>query len=284
MFDVAAKSGSETAALGGPVMQRVAGAARVALGPSGLRDLYQQGSAKAMLPQVHGAAPEVVFLNTAGGLTGGDRLTYDLTVAAGAQAVGTTQTAERAYAARNGQAQVDVTLNAGAGARLHWLPQETILFNNSALARNTRVDLTLDAEFLMIETIVLGRAAMGEVIERLTLRDCRTVHRAGTPVLIEPLQITDATLARRDHSAVLGGARAFATVALLAQGAEDALPAARAALASHIADHQIEGAATAWDGKLVVRAMAKDAFPLRRAMAHLLTQLRRGPLPRVWQC
>ncbi len=59
-----------------PAMQRVRGEARVALGRAGLRDLRQAGSAKAMLPRVDGDVPEVVFLNTAGGVTSGDRLDY----------------------------------------------------------------------------------------------------------------------------------------------------------------------------------------------------------------
>ena len=62
----------ETAIL--PVMERAHGTARVGLVPKangwGLSDLYQQGSAKVILPEVGGAA-EVVFLNTSGGLTGG---------------------------------------------------------------------------------------------------------------------------------------------------------------------------------------------------------------------
>jgi len=57
-----------------PVMERARGTARVGLVPKpggwGLSDLYQQGSAKAILPDVGGAV-EVVFLNTSGGLTGG---------------------------------------------------------------------------------------------------------------------------------------------------------------------------------------------------------------------
>ena len=56
-----------------------------------------------------------VFLNTAGGLTAGDRLVYGLEVAGGAAAVGTTQTAERAYLSRGGAAQVENTVAHRAG-------------------------------------------------------------------------------------------------------------------------------------------------------------------------
>ena len=41
--------------------------------------------------------------------------------------------------------------------------------------------------------------------------------------------------------------------------------------------------ASAWDGKLVVRAMAPDPAPLRRMLPGVLEYLRGAPLPRVWQ-
>ncbi|WP_172293626.1 urease accessory protein UreD [Pseudoruegeria sp. HB172150] len=264
-------------------MQRARGRAAVTLacvdGRVRLRDLHQSGSAKAFLPKVHGAVPEVVFLNTAGGLTGGDRMSYGLNVGLGAKAVATTQTAERAYASSGGCAVLDVEISAGAGAEIAWLPQETILFDRAGLDRRTRIALKGDASCLMAETLVLGRAAMGETVETLDLTDRREVTRDGRPVLLEPLRIGTDVLARRDGAAVLGGARAMATVALVAPGGEDALSRVRAVL-------DVEGtraAASGWDGKCVVRALAGDAFPLRRLVARVLMAFRPGSLPRVWQ-
>ncbi|HEX9858209.1 MAG TPA: urease accessory protein UreD, partial [Paracoccaceae bacterium] len=87
-------------------MQRSRGRATVGLrlqdGRTVLQELHQSGSAKALLPRVHQADPEVVFLNTAGGLTGGDRLEYGLRLGPGCRATATTQTAERAYANAGG--------------------------------------------------------------------------------------------------------------------------------------------------------------------------------------
>ena len=265
-----------------PVMQRARGRAAVTLAPSRgatrIERLHQSGSAKAFLPNVHGPMPEVVFLNTAGGLTGGDRLTYEGHLAPGARATLTTQTAERAYRSALGAAEMVVDLSAGAGATLHWLPQETILFDGAALDRRTTVALEGDARLLMVESLVLGRAAMGETVAALDLTDRRTITRDGAPVLIEPLRLTADVLARRSP-ATLGAARAMATIIFAAQGAEAALAPVRAALA----EPGTEAAASAWDGRLVVRAMAVDGWPLRRLVARILTILRGGPVPRVWQ-
>jgi urease accessory protein len=261
-------------------LQRATGRAHVALalrdGATRLTGLHQSGSAKAFLPRVHGPVPEVVYLNTAGGLTGGDRLTFSLALGNGAIAVATTQTAERAYASLGGRAQMEVALSLGAGARLDWLPQETILFNRSALARRTQADLGPGARFLMAECVVLGRAAMGETVADLLFSDWREVRQGGTPVLVEPLRITAATLAA--GPAALGGARALATVALIAPGAEDALAPVRGCL-----PEGVEAAASAWGGKLVVRLLGADLWPVRRAVAQILNVLRGSPLPRVWQ-
>ena len=261
-------------------MQRATGRAHAGLalrgGVARLTGLHQSGSAKVFLPNVHGSVPEVVFLNTAGGLTGGDRLGYSLSLGDGVQAVATTQTAERAYASSGGQAGMDVTLTLGAGARLDWLPQETILFDRSALARRTQAGMGPGARLILAETVVLGRAAMGETVRVLAFSDWREVRQDGCPVLVEPLRITAATLAA--GPAALNGARALATVALVGPQAEDALSAVRDVIPSGF-----EAAASAWGGKLVVRLLGPDLLPVKQAVARVLNVLRGVPLPRVWQ-
>ncbi len=272
-------------------MQRASGEAAVTMRQRGGRtqvaDLAQSGSARAMLPRVHGTDPEVVFLNTAGGLTGGDALRYSLDLGPGARAVATTQTAERAYDAGGpggGRATMQVRLTLGQGAHADWLPQETILYDRAALSRRTRADLAPGASVLLAEMLVLGRAAMGEQVAHLALSDRREVWRGAVPVLVDPFALTDASLClpgTGPRPALLAGARAVAMLALVAEGAEDAAAPLRAALA------RLEGAEAAvsgWDGRCLVRLRAPDGLPMRRAVARALHILRGGAsLPRVWQ-
>ncbi len=263
-----------------PRLQRAAGLARVALGQRDgqavLADLHQSGCAKVFLPRVHGPVPEVVFLNTAGGLTGGDRVGFSLAVADGTRAVATTQTAERAYASSGNVARLGVDLTVGAGASLDWLPQETILFDRAALDRRTTVTLAGEARLVLCEMIGLGRAAMGETVRRLWLNDRREVRRDGRPVLVEPLRLADQTLTA--GAAALGAARAFATVALVARGAEDAVAPLR-----RLAPEGVDWAVSGWDGKCLVRVTGPDLRPVKRAVAMMLERLRGRALPRVWQ-
>ncbi len=262
------------------MMQRTRGRAHVGLLASGghtnLQDLRQAGSAKAFLPRCYGAMPEVVFLNTAGGVTGGDHLEFALDLGPGARAMATTQTAERAYKTTGDAGRIDVKLSVGDGGRLDWLPQETILFENSYLSRDTRIDLHGSAELITVETLVLGRAAMGERPRGLHLRDRRQVFRDGVPQFIEPVTLTPDDFADRDNPAGLAGGWAMATVGVFAPNAPD-----RAVTVTPHTGVRMEQ--SGWDGRLIVRLMAVDAWALRQTVVEILRTLRGGDLPRVWQ-
>lgn len=237
------------------------------------------------MPRVFGRAPEVVFLNTAGGITGGDRLEYSLSVEGGA-ITGTTQTAERAYRALDRPGVVETTLKIGQGATLHWVPQELILFEGAALERSLFVEMADDAELVMLETLVLGRAAMGEVLHGAHLRDRREVQRGGRVAMVEAISLSAADLAS-ESPAGLGGAVAVASLTVMARDAEDRLDALCAVLQEigMRADGggDVRAAASAWDGRLTARLMAPKAYPLRKAVARCVEVLTRGALPRVWQ-
>lgn len=264
-------------------MQRSRGRALVSFrlrnGQTRLLDLQQSGSAKAMLPRVAGAVPEVVFLNTSGGLTGGDTLSYTIDVAAGGQVCATTQTAERGYASLGAAARVEVKATVGAAGRLDWMPQETLLYEHAHLARRTEIELAADATCVLAEAVILGRHAMGEAPQQAQLNDFRMVRRSGRPVWAETFVVNQAVLATASMPALLGTARAFAVVALIAPGAADAVTAVRAILN----EPGSTAAASGWDGKCVVRILARDSWPLKRQLARVIAVLTGTGLPRVWQ-
>ncbi|WP_135447212.1 urease accessory protein UreD [Tabrizicola caldifontis] len=252
-------------------MQRARGEALVRLGPERLMRLRTEGSAKAILPGGH-MGREVVFLNTAGGLTSGDYLCFGLEIAG--RAVATTQTAERAYRANYGPARMDVRLSVGPGGWLDWLPQETILFDRAALDRRTVIELAPGAGCLALEAVVLGRAAMGETVRDIRFRDRREIRRQGVPLWLDPLAIDASALS---GAATLNAARALASIVITE---EVALTPLRAVLD----EPGVAAGSSAFAGRTVVRLLAADGLPLRRQIARVLHILRRGqPLPRVWQ-
>ncbi|MEI9891735.1 MAG: urease accessory protein UreD [Caulobacteraceae bacterium] len=123
---------------GPPPLQRAVGAGRLRIRHDGgprLENLFQSGSAKIRFANSEDDAKEAVLINTAGGMTGGDRLSWDVDIAAGARCRVVTQACEKIYRSIGDAARVEVKLRVAAGAELEWLPQETILFEGSHLSR-----------------------------------------------------------------------------------------------------------------------------------------------------
>ena len=269
-----------------PKLQRSNGSAIVGIGPAcgrkRIERLSQAGSAKVFVLGLDEPVPEIVLVNTSGGLASGDSLSFELAAQPDTRLTATTQAAERAYKALDIGAQAPahaaVTIRVGARGRVDWLPQETILYDRAALRRRTEVDLAHDAACLLAETTVLGRPAMGERVTRLDLEDRRIVRRDGRPVWAETLRI-DGEALDVGKTALLGQARAFGIVALVARGAEDALGAVRQVLG----EDGVEAAASAWDGKCVVRIAGTNGWPVRQQVARVSRLLAGGTSPRVWQ-
>lgn len=264
-----------------PVMQRARGAGRIVVAcddaRTRLRTLYQEGCAKLRLPNTHDRSVQAVLINTAGGLTGGDRIEWQAEAGANARLVLTTQACERLYRSTGSDAVVETRLTAGENARIDWLPQETILFSGSRLRRSLSVDLAPGATFLAVESIILGREAMGEDARDAHLLDTWRIRVGGRLVHAEANRI-DGDLWSRDGLSALAGNRAFATILLIAPDAARRLDAVRALLPATT----LSGA-SAVDGRLLVRVAAPSGLALRRIIAPILNQLSgAGSLPRLW--
>ncbi|TNC65978.1 urease accessory protein UreD [Rubellimicrobium roseum] len=251
--------------------------AKVAGGVTRLGDLRQQGSLKALFPRGAGPALDVVTLNTAGGLTSGDAMRLTATARAGAQMRLTTQAAERAYrAAGDPPARVESRLVAEDGARIDWLPQETILFDGARLERKLVMDLAPTATALLVEPLLFGRLARGEQVREGRLLDRWEVRRDGRLVFADALRLGGDMAATLDRPGVGGGARAVASVLFAGAAAEAHLDAARALLAGS------GGASLIAEGVLFARLMAPDGYALRAALVPLICRLTGAALPKVW--
>jgi urease accessory protein len=263
-------------------LQRANGAGRIGVGTRDgrtvLATLYQEGCAKIRLPNTHSPALEAVLINTAGGLTGGDDLSWSVEAAPDARLALTTQACERVYRTTGPTARVETRLSVGAGAHVDWLPQETILFEDSALDRRIEIDLAEDASLTAIEAILLGRDAMGEEARHARLSDNWRIRRAGRLVHAEATRLSDHPSFERDAPSLLAGMRAFASLVHIAPNAERRLPSIRARLPD---DPRI---AVSADGeRLVIRAMAQSGLALRRMIVPIVADLSgAGSLPRLW--
>lgn len=252
--------------------------ARLRDGQSVLSEVRHEGALRLLFPRHRGGALDAVLLNTAGGLTGGDLLRVHATAEVAAALTLATQAAERAYRARPGErAAVSVALRLADNARIDWLPQETILYDGAALDRRLRVDLPESAVALIVEPLILGRMAMGEVVQAASLTDRWEIRRDGSLIFADALRLTGGLAALMDRAGVGGGARAMATILYLGRDAAGR----RASLAAALGD--AGGASLVEDGVLFARLLAPDGFALRARLIPAIATLRAGPLPKVWR-
>jgi urease accessory protein len=250
-------------------------------GQTAIAGLRQSGSARVRFPKpAAGADPEAVLLNTAGGLTGGDHIDIEVTLAARCCATVTTAAAEKVYRALDGEAQIRVHIEVEGGARLAWLPQPTILFDKARLDRRTDVAVAGSATFLAVETLIFGRSAMGEEVSRGACRDAWRVRRDGRLVFADTFLVDGAVASVLDRAATLDGARAAATLLWVAPDAAARLDEVRGLLQ----DAPCAAGASTWNGLMAVRAAARDGRDLQTVLGQVITRLTGQPLPRVWQC
>ncbi|MCV2889506.1 urease accessory protein UreD [Ruegeria aquimaris] len=246
-------------------------------GLSELEGLRQSGSLKLLFPRRDDSTLQAVLVNTAGGVTGGDRFSLRAEVGPGAAATLTTQAAERAYRARGAApGRIDTRLTLAERAHLNWVPQETILFNGCAIRRNLRIDMAGDARLLMVESLVFGRAAMGETLTGAQFRDRIEIRRDGRIAHLDALHF-DGNVA--DHLArphVAAAAGAMASLVLIGPDAAAHLAPVRAALPA------TGGASLVGEDMLLMRLLAPDSFLLRRTLVPILNRLTRNALPRPW--
>ena len=253
-----------------------------AAGRTRIATFYQEGCLKARLPRpVEPDICEAVLMNISGGIAGGDALSMAIRLDANTQACVAGQAAERVYRALGAEpARLRTALHVGAGATLHYLPQETILFDGFALARSLDIDLDENAQYLGVECLVFGRQAMGEIVRTGQLRDQVSLRRGGKLVFQDMIRLDGdihATLARK---AVANGAIAMASMIYACENASARLDEVRAA----VQDRGCEAGATMFDGVLLLRLLAPSAARMRAGIGAALHVCRAGKaLPRVWQ-
>lgn len=287
---------SEIAAGGGvATLQRSLGVARVAFKRRGadtvLGDVHQSGCCKVRFPRAEtGAAPEAVFINTAGGLTDGDRLDSEAVWGRGTSAIVTSQAAERIYKSRAGLAKITNRLSVEPDATALWLPQETILFDRGRFSRRLEADVASSARLLACESTLFGRSAMGERVERGEIIDAWRVRRDGRLVFADGFHLEGDIRSALGRAAIGRGANATASVIYVDECASDYIEALRAVL-----DGMDSCAGCSAIGPvLVMRMLGQSGDALRRDLVHVLefflNRLGEGKtngtatLPRVWSC
>ena len=243
-----------------------------------LKNLRQEGSYRASFPRHSKGNIETVIINTAGGVTSGDKFTTTITAHESSQISITTQAAERIYHARDtlvGEIQTSLCLQ--KNAQLYWLPQETILFDGARLKRRLDVDLHSSAKFLMVEPLVFGREASGEKLLSGMLDDRVSISSNGQPIYIDRIKLKDNITDQLMRPALAYNSHAVVSIVLVKPNAKLLLEPVRALLP------QKAGASLLNDNILVVRMLAQDSYEMRTATFPILTLLTHNTVPKNWR-
>jgi urease accessory protein len=239
--------------------------------------LHESGSLRVRFPSPEDDGLSAVFINTAGGVAGGDRFDIAISAGEGARLTLTSAAAEKVYRAAEAPAQLDISLKAAGGAHLAWLPQETILFDRAKISRRIDIDLAEDASLLLCEIVVFGRAAMGERMQQGEFVDRWRLRRGGRLVFAETVRLDGDIGAKLARTAVAKGGAAIGT-ALIVPGDEATVERIREAAESFGGEVGI----SAWNGFAMARFCAQDAAALRADMMTVLGRASPSPLPRLW--
>ncbi|KIU46665.1 MULTISPECIES: urease accessory protein UreD [Bradyrhizobium] len=240
-------------------------------------DLHESGSLRVRFPSPEDDGLSAMFVNTAGGIAGGDRFDVAITAGEGTRLTLTTAAAEKVYRAPGAAARLDISLKAADGAHLSWLPQETILFDRARIVRSIDIDLAEAASLLLCEIVVFGRAAMGETMRHGEFVDRWRMRRGGRLVFAETVRLDGEIGEKLARPAIANGGCAIGT-ALIVPGDEALVERIREASNSLSGEVGI----SAWNGFAMARFCAQDAARLRADMMAVLGRASAVPLPRLW--
>jgi urease accessory protein len=240
-------------------------------------DLHESGSLRVRFPSPEAEGLSGVFVNTAGGIAGGDRFDIDIRAGEGSRLTLTTAAAEKVYRAPGPAAELSIALKAEAGAHLAWLPQETILFDRARIIRRIDIDLAEDASLLLCEIVVFGRAAMGETMQHGEFVDRWRLRRGGRLVFAETIRLDGDIGAKLARPPVAKGGAAIGT-ALIVPGDETVVERIREASDAFGGEVGI----SCWNGFAMARFCAQDAARLRADMMTVLGRASGTALPRLW--
>jgi urease accessory protein len=228
-----------------------------------------------------------VLVHPPGGIVGGDTLAIDLTMAPDTHALITTPGATRFYRSGGAPASQTLVAQVADGARLEWLPLETIAYAGCEATNALRFELAPQAELIGWDVLALGLAAAGEPFDRGRIR--QRIELPG--------RWLDEGLVAGDDRRLLESPLGFAGHPVLATlwfaaGSElgslrtDALLAAARACS---VDGVVAGTTAPERGVVVLRALAARVEPamqllvaVRGAWRQLAWGLPPAP-PRIWR-
>lgn len=246
-----------------------------------------------VLQRLYPEGPRVchhVLVHPPGGIVGGDVLEIEAQLEAGSHALLTTPGATRFYRSGGPLARQQAQAVLAPGARLEWVPMETIAYGGCHAHNQLRFELQGDAQMLGWDVLALGLPAADQPFD---------AGRFTQELCLPRLWLERGTIDAHDRALLdsplgLDGRRALATAWFAAGQAMPAalrdplLEAAREAIAgSELATHA--GCSAVHPELVVLRVLAQRVEPALQLLMQVRSRWRRAAwnlgdcTPRVWR-
>jgi urease accessory protein len=147
-----------------------------------------------------------VILHTAGGVVGGDKLSYNFHLEDNSQALITTAAASKIYRSNGLQAKQNIEIKVNQGGCLEYLPQETIVFDGAIYRQDTEIQLAKNTTFIGWEITRFGRSARGEKFLQGDWRNHTAIYREGKPLWIDRQWLPGCEEVFHSHHGLAGSA------------------------------------------------------------------------------
>jgi urease accessory protein len=231
-----------------------------------------------------------VLVHPPGGLVAGDVLDVTLSVGEDAHALITTPGATRCYRSTGESAVQRVHARLQPGARLEWLPLETIAYSGCIAENQLRFELEPGAEMIGWDLLALGLPSSEQPFERG--RYTQSIEMPG--VWLERGHIDSADTALLDSPLGWAGRRVMGTLwfhgaaPLRSDRLEALLEAARADVRSD-ALRATAGVSAVRDNLVVLRVLAPRVEPAMALLSRVWASWRQAAwqraacTPRVWR-
>ncbi len=264
---------------------------RLAAGRTVAHDIHS-GPLRVLQP-LHPEGPAIchhVVLHPPGGVVAGDQLHIEARLEPGTHALITTPGATRFYRSEGAAALQRATLQVAGGARLEWLPLETIAYSGCLAHNHVRAELAPGAQMMGWDLLALGLAAAGQPFRTGCFR--QTLDLPGRWLERARIAAGDALLLRSplgwDGQTVLATMWFAAGEPLPAAQRDALLDAARQAIAGHELAPRA-GVTALQPSVLVLRVLAPRVEPamlllqaVRRAWRQIAWQLATDAV-RIWR-
>jgi urease accessory protein len=246
-----------------------------------------------VLASLYPEAPGVchnVLVHPPGGLVGGDVLDIGVTLASGAHALVTTPGATRFYRSIGAPASQRLHAALAEGARLEWLPLETIAYSGCIGENMLRFELASGAEMIGWDLLALGLPASAQAFDRGCFTQCielpgRWLERGVVDAA--DTRLLDSPLGWAGHRVM--GTLWFAAADAVSTARRGALLDAARAVVECDGLRMSAGVTSVHDGIVVLRALAARVEPLMTLFTRVWSAWREAAwqlaacTPRVWR-